>query len=178
MDPAHQGQQFNQAARRTPDHQQGQLSGASSSLPKAYRGPFELHASRSGKDGDVARAINKLVTDPRANVSLALNDQTVKVRRMDGNRVELSMAGGQFVAHGYFATMQGRQGVSIHVQDQGFTGLSKLLGSKMTSFPREIAVFSRSGQLVYTLDRPITGSFGGIPINKKAGIFYVSKPKR
>lgn len=148
------------------------------SSPSTPRGPLQSHASRRGPDGDVARAINTLVTQDNAKVSLMLNGETIKVRRLIGNKVELSMAAGQFIAHGNFEMMQGRQGVSIHVQDQKFGGLSRMLGSKMTSFPREIAVFSRGGQLIYSLDRPIIGTFGGIPISKKAGEFYVSKPKR
>jgi hypothetical protein len=139
------------------------------------QGPLQTHARQPGQAGDVARAVNKIVTDPNANVTLHLDkDNPTQVRRIGPNMVELKI-GGKLKATGSFVVAKGLQQVSIRIRSRELIGGFGALGH-IASFPDTITISSHTGgRLLYSLDKPIkvTTFIGATVFKQKAGVFNI-----
>jgi hypothetical protein len=146
-------------------------SAGSGTVPKPI-GPFQFHATRKGKSGDAARAMNRIAIDPKANVNFDLGGHIMTIRRTGPNTIKLSMGGGVFTAEGSFALVPGKQAVELTVRKRN---TSRIIGKlvDVTSFPEHIRIFEASNRrLVYRIDKPITGSAFGQKFHRNAGGFY------
>ncbi len=163
--------QFSNAANAVARGGESRTSVGSGTAPKPT-GPFQFHATRKGKSGDAARAMNRIAIDPKANVNFDLGGHTMTIRRTGPNTIKLSMGGGVFTAEGSFALVPGKQAVELTVRKRN---TSRIIGKlvDVTSFPEHIRIFEASNsRLVYRIDKPITGSAFGQKFPRNAGGFY------
>ena len=98
------------------------------------------------------------------------------IRRTGGNTISLSAHGGDLTANGHFAVVKNRQAIVIAVEPPKLQGVAKF-GARITSFPSQISIAKhRSGRLIYTMDRPVTGRVFPFPSRSQpAGSYYFSK---
>jgi hypothetical protein len=145
-------------------------SAGSGTAPKPI-GPFQFHATRKGKSGDAARAMNKIATDPGANVNIDLGGHDLNIARTGPDTIKLSLASGALTAEGSFARVPGKQAIDILVRNHRVSKLASF-AMRVTSFPTHIRIFeSEKKRLAYKIDKPITATAFGKPIHRKAGIF-------
>ncbi len=139
----------------------------------ASAGPFRNHAKKKGVAGDTARALNNLVTDSHARVTLSLGGQNLRVARTGANTVELSMLGGGVKANGIFLVVSGKQQINLTLGSPHESFFARTVVS-IQSFPNKISIFeSSAGQLRYTINTAIvvTSALGNV--NQKAGNYLI-----
>lgn len=132
---------------------------------------FVAHANRAGQAGDVARAANRLASDPKARISLKLGGAEFRLVRTGESSLRLSMGPlGLINLDGSFRVAGGKKGMRINIMPP------RIPGARVRSFPRSLDLFeSREGKLVYRLDQDIDVAVRllGRTIRRKRGAYII-----
>lgn len=136
-------------------------------------GPFAGHVRKTGDTGTVARAVNKVITDPKADETIPISGQRVNIRRIGRETVALTIKNGlgNLEATGQFAVTRGKPEITISIQRYKLNSIF----ATVRSFPSKITIYEHSnGRLAYAIDKDlIVTTFKAKVVDQPKGSYYI-----